>query len=146
MNTPHKTLSGLLCALGAVTAAFAQSYTIDWHTIDGGAGTSTGGVYSISGTIGQPDAGSTMTNAQYSLTGGFWSLIAVQTPGAPTLTIVPAAAGQATLSWTPDTPGFVMQETTSLSTTNWTNSASGTNNPVTVTVPGNTKFYRLFKP
>ena len=36
---------------------FAQSYQIDWFTIDGGGGTSTGGVYSVSGTIGQPDAG-----------------------------------------------------------------------------------------
>jgi hypothetical protein len=32
----------------------AQSYSIDWFTIDGGGGTSTG-VYSVSGTIGQQD-------------------------------------------------------------------------------------------
>lgn len=38
------------------SAALAQSYSIDWFTIDGGGGTSTGGVYSVSGTIGQPDA------------------------------------------------------------------------------------------
>ena len=37
--------------------ASAQSYAIDWHTIDGGGGTSTGGVYAVSGTIGQHDAG-----------------------------------------------------------------------------------------
>lgn len=30
---------------------------INWHTTDGGGGTSNGGVYSVSGTIGQPDAG-----------------------------------------------------------------------------------------
>jgi hypothetical protein len=29
---------------------------LDWFTIDGGGGTSTGGVYAVSGTIGQPDA------------------------------------------------------------------------------------------
>ena len=51
----------------------------------------------MSGTIGQPDAGGPMTNGQYSITGGFWVLpVAVQVTGAPTLTIVPAAAGQAT--------------------------------------------------
>lgn len=61
----------------------AQSYSIDGFTIDGGGGTSTGGVYSVSGTIGQPDAGAPMTGGQYSLTGGFWPLYAVQTPGAP---------------------------------------------------------------
>jgi hypothetical protein len=61
-----------------------QSYTIDWYKIAGGGGTSTGSVYSISGTIGQPDASGAMTGGSYSLTGGFWALISlVQTPGAP---------------------------------------------------------------
>ena len=31
-------------------------YEISWHTIDGGGGTSTGGQYSLTGTIGQHDA------------------------------------------------------------------------------------------
>ncbi len=52
-----------------------QSYCIDWLTIDGGGGTSTGGVYSVSGTIGQPDAGAPMSGVNFSLTGGFWSLL-----------------------------------------------------------------------
>ena len=60
-------------AAGLLTAsATAQSYSIDWFTIDGGGGTSTGGVYSVTGTIGQPDAGGPMTNGSYSVTGGFW--------------------------------------------------------------------------
>ena len=52
-------LAELLPALGwlLATGALAQTYSIDWYTIDGGGGTSTGGVYSVSGTIGQPDAG-----------------------------------------------------------------------------------------
>src|SRR5213594_598068 len=44
-------------------------YSLGWFTIDGGGGTSTGGVYSVSGTIGQPDAGAPMTGGKYSLTG-----------------------------------------------------------------------------
>jgi hypothetical protein len=104
-------------------------------------------VYSVSGTIGQPDAGTTtMTGGNYSLTGGFWSLIAIQTTGAPTLKIVPAGSGQATISWSPGSPGFVLQEAVSLSLTNWMNSVSGATNPVAVAVPGDMKFYRLFKP
>ena len=127
-------------------AAFAQ-YSIDWSTIDGGGGTSTGGVYSVSGTLGQPDAGGPMTNGQYSVTGGFWVLpVAVQSVGAPLLTIVPAALGQATISWTPTTPGFVLQETVSLVPSDWVNSASGAVNPVTVTAVPPAKFYRLRKP
>src|SRR6185503_20124544 len=109
--------------------ASAQSYSIDWHTIDGGGGTSTGGIYSVSGTIGQPDAGGPITNGQYSVTGGFWTLpTAIQVIGAPTLTIASAALRQATISWTPNTPGFVLQETLSLSPTNWVNSVSGVTN------------------
>src|SRR2546430_1488715 len=78
----------LLCFL--VTAlclrASAQSYSIDWYKIAGGGGTSTGATYQVTGTIGQPDAGATMAGGNYSVTGGFWSLISVvQTSGAPTL-------------------------------------------------------------
>src|SRR5690349_3299903 len=86
-------------------------YSIDWFTVDGGGGISTSGVYAVSGTIGQHDAGPAMTNGQYSLTGGFWALPqAVQTEGAPTLKIVPATLGNATISWTPPLTNWVLQE------------------------------------
>ena len=72
----------------ASSSAHAQQYSIDWYKIAGGGGTSTGGVYSVSGTIGQHDAGGPMTGGNYSLTGGFWALISVvQTAGLPLLTI-----------------------------------------------------------
>jgi hypothetical protein len=49
-----------------------SGYSIDWYTIDsGGAMNSNGGGYSLSGTIGQPDAGS-LGGGSYSLVGGFW--------------------------------------------------------------------------
>ena len=134
------------CVLFAPLSVRAQ-YSIDWHTIAGGGGTSTGGVYSVSGTIGQPDAGGPMTNGQYSVTGGFWALPqAVQVTGAPTLTIAPATPGNATISWTPAPPGFVLQVTWSLSPANWTNSPSGPTNPIVVPATLPTRFYRLFKP
>ena len=67
---------------------WAQQYSIDWYKVSGGGGTSTGGTYAVSGTIGQHDAGGPMTGGNYSVTGGFWALISVvQTPGAPTLYI-----------------------------------------------------------
>ena len=130
-----------------VSSAHAQTYSIDWFTIDGGGGVSTGEVFSVSGTIGQHDAGGPMTNGQYSVTGGFWALsTAVQVAGAPTLTIVPAAPGQAMISWTPETPGFVLQETWTLSPANWTNAPSGATNSVTVPASFPARFYRVFKP
>jgi hypothetical protein len=118
-------------------AVRAQSYSVDWYKVSGGGGTSTGGVYSVSGTIGQHDAGGPLTNGQYSVTGGFWALpTAIQVTGAPTLTI----------SWAPNTLGYVLQQTAVLSPANWTNAPSGATNPITV--PANTaaQFYRLCKP
>jgi len=146
MNTITRLFLGLGTALLLTGSARAQ-YSIDWFTIDGGGGTSTGGVYTVTGTIGQPDAGGPMTNGQYSVTGGFWALpTAIQVIGAPTLTIVPAAPGQATIAWTPNTPGYILQETWVLSPANWTNSVSGVTNPVIVPAALPAKFYRLFKP
>lgn len=133
----------LLFAFGF--SAWGQ-YSIDWSTVDGGGGTSAGGIYAVTGTIGQPDAG-TMSGGNYTLQGGFWALpLAVQTPGSPTLTIAAAAPGFALLSWTPNTPGFVLQETPSLAPTNWVNSPSGATNPVTVPATLPSKFFRLHKP
>jgi hypothetical protein len=63
----------LLCALlvaGAVLAT-PQAFDLPWWTVDGGGGTSAGGAYSLSGTIGQPDAG-LMSGGDYTLGGGFW--------------------------------------------------------------------------
>jgi hypothetical protein len=50
-------------------------YILDWSTIDGGGGVSSGGPYKLTGTIGQPDA-AYAAGAQYELLGGFW-------PGGP---------------------------------------------------------------
>jgi hypothetical protein len=58
--------------LASASASFAQ-YTISWYTIDGGGGTSSSGALSLSGTIGQHDAGGPLTGGTYSLTGGFWA-------------------------------------------------------------------------
>lgn len=50
------------------------AYSIPWSTIDsGGVINSSGGSFVLSGTIGQPDAGPTMTGGSFSLTGGFWA-------------------------------------------------------------------------
>jgi len=65
----------LLAVLFALPAS--AQFSIDWFTFDGGGGTSTGGVYTVSGTIGQPDAGA-MSGGSYSLAGGFWGGAAAQ--------------------------------------------------------------------
>src|SRR5512138_854439 len=98
-----------------------QQYSVDWFTIDGGGGTSTGGIYSIEGTIGQPDAG-TMNGGQYSLTGGFWSLICiVQTDGAPLLTIT-RSGNDIIVSWPADSAGWTLQQSEDIASAHWPNS------------------------
>ncbi len=139
-------VASLVFVVASLTAS-AQQYAIEWFKIAGGGGTSTGGGYSVSVTIGQPDAGGALTNGQYSVTGGFWALpTAIQITGDPTLTIAPGAPGFAHISWSPATPGFVLQESSVLSPANWTNSLSGATNPVVVPATLPMKFYRVFKP
>jgi hypothetical protein len=66
----------------ASTGAYAQSYSLNWFTIDGGGlQAADGGGFKLSGTAGQPDAGAVaMTGAGFKLTGGFWA-ISFATPG-----------------------------------------------------------------
>src|ERR1022692_2341720 len=104
----------LLPALG-----FAEQYSIDWYKVSGGGGTSTGGIYTVSGTIGQHDAGGPMTGGNFSLTGGFWALYAVQTPGAPVLSIKLTTTNTAMVYWASPSTGFNLEVNTNLATANW---------------------------
>ena len=65
----------VLAASQTVTPASAQSgggYDLTWNVIAGGGTTfSSGGNYSLSGTIGQADA-ETMSGESYTLSSGFW--------------------------------------------------------------------------
>ena len=88
-----------------------------------------------------------MTNGLYFVTGGFWALPqAVQVEGAPTLTIAKGAPGFANISWTPASTNWMLQERVSLTAGTWTNSVSGSTNPIVVPATVPTKFYRLHKP
>jgi len=63
---------GVIAAILLPAAASAQ-FDLPWYTLDGGGAMfTTGGVYTLSGTIGQPDAGPVMTGGTYRLSGGFW--------------------------------------------------------------------------
>jgi hypothetical protein len=70
----------LLLLASGVSAQSGGGYDLSWSTIDGGGGTfSTGGVYALGGTVGQPDAGQ-LTGGVYTLGGGFWGGGAVAAP------------------------------------------------------------------
>ena len=137
----------------AIASVRAQSYAIDWFTIDGGGGTSTGGVYSVSGTIGPPDAGGPMAGGNFPITGGFWSLLSVvQTPGAPLLSITLTTTNTALVSWPSPSTGFNLQQNTNnVASVNCSNvvtlpTDNGTIKYIIVNPPAANRFYRLFKP
>ena len=138
----------LFIGLSVPVLACAQSYRIDWYKYSGGSGTSTGGVYSVSGTLGQHDAGGPMAGGGYSLTGGFWSLYAVSTPGAPRLTITLTSTNTVLISWPSPSIGFVLQQNSNLASTNWVNAPqtptdNGASVSVVVNPPTGNLFYRL---
>jgi hypothetical protein len=138
---------GWSCAL----SVGAQNYSIDWHTMDGGGGTSTGGLFSVSGTIGQPDTG-VMSGGDYTVTGGYWSLFAVvQIPGAPWLSIELTDANTLMISWPAPSTGFELEHNGSVNTISWQKvgippSVVGDRNQVIMALPAGPRFYRLCNP
>jgi hypothetical protein len=144
--------TGLLLGAAGTGSAKGQQYSIDWYKIAGGYGASTGGVYSVSGTIGQHDAGDAMSGGNYTVTGGFWSVLAVvQTPGAPLLTIT--HSGESVIvSWPVSPGGFTVQQNGNLANAaGWSTygGAVRTNNGVnsiTLTPSVGNLFFRLSNP
>jgi hypothetical protein len=136
----------LLSAFGFRAAG--QSYSVDWYKVAGGGGTSTGATYQVTGTIGQHDASGAMSGGNYSLTGGFWSLISVmQTLGAPPLTITHSGSTVKVL-WPYPSAGWTLQQNSDLTLpANWTPSGGisndGVNNFITITSPTGNLFFRL---
>ena len=153
LNLGASLVLGCWClVLPLCPVAQAQSYAIDWFTIDGGGGASTGGVFTVSGTIGQPDAGS-MTGGNFGLVGGFWSVIAaVPSPGAPLLAIHRTTTNTVIVSWPSPSTGYQLQvNTNNVSSLNWSNVTTtiaddGTTKTLLVNPPAGKRFYRLFHP
>jgi len=136
----HMALLLLLAALGTS----AQDFDVDWHTIDGGGGTSSGGPYELSGTIGQPDSSvEPLVGGDYELTGGFW-------PGwvLPSDNELPALFIQHTpsgiiVSWPPGATGASLEETSDLTSGSWLPSSTANGIPVAPT--DRTMYYRLVR-
>jgi len=63
----------LLLTAGGIASARIAGFSLLWWTVDSGGGTSSGTGYKLSGTIGQPDAG-TLSGGVFKLKGGFWGV------------------------------------------------------------------------
>jgi hypothetical protein len=143
-------LLGGLCAGLLALGVQAQPYAVDWAATGGGGGTSTGGAYAVSGTVGQADAGE-MSGGSFTVTGGFWSVTAAaQTAGAPALTVARTTAYTIVLSWPSSATGFVLQQNPKLAGASWSDAGltpadDGTTKSVVVPSNVGTRFYRLKK-
>ncbi len=153
VSTFHRFSAVFACCCGLLFLALnvsAQTYSINWYKIAGGGGASSGGQYSLSGTIGQPDASMAMTGGNYSLTGGFWAFVSVvQTPGAPTLHI--SISGTTVSVYWQNVSGWTLQQNNSVTApANWTSagisSSSNGTNYLNITSPTGHLFFRLANP
>ena len=64
-------LTAVLALMAGVV--LAGQFDLSWSSTDGGGGSSEGGAFALSGTIGQPDAGR-MSGGTFAITGGFWAV------------------------------------------------------------------------
>lgn len=137
--------------VGGASFATAQEFSLGSWTVDGGGGTSEGGVYSVTGTIGQHDAGK-LSGGDFTVSGGLWGVIAaVQTPGAPLLSIGFTASNTVVISWPYPSTGFVLEQNGTLGGPTW----QGVTTPliqargrwqITLSPPSGNRFYRLRGP
>jgi hypothetical protein len=152
-----KTKLVIFCILSSafcLPAAAQNVYSINWYKIANGGGASSNGQYSVSGTIGQPDAGGPLTGGSYSVTGGFWALYAVQTPGAPLLSIKLTTTNTVMVYWPSPSASFNLQLNTSVAPANKGNwvtppqsvTDNGTIKYIIVNPPVGDGFYRLISP
>lgn len=149
---PMKTAFALALAvslLATVSRTSAQSYAIDSFTIGGGGGPSTGGAFAWSGTLGQSEARpQPMSGGNFSITGGFWPLVAVQTPGAPLLSIERQGA-EVRVFWPLSATGFVLDQsltaTGAWSQVTFPYATNATDISISVPAPTGNRFYRLRK-
>ena len=107
-------LSVLSGSLAFSPSLVAQS-SVDWEVVGGGTGLSSGGTYSVQGTIGQASTAQAK-GGRYTLASGFWTYtMIVATPGAPALQVNwDAASSRLRLTWPRPADGWVLQSTDTL--------------------------------
>ncbi len=124
--------------------ARAQDKAVSTSVVPGGGGVSTGSRFSVTGTVGQHDATVTqLVGSRFGIQGGFHALVAIQTPGAPELSIS-VSGGQVTVSWPAETTGWMLQESGVVGGgASWSSSVGVSNNRLILGLPNGNRFYRL---
>jgi hypothetical protein len=147
-------LHAVLCAAGCLIPCLlsAQGFNLDWFTVAGGGGTSSGGNYVLSSTIGQPFVGET-SGANYAVVVGFEGIAENLDPVTlPSLRIARTSANEVLVLWPASATGWVLQQSSTLGTSaDWTDVSTrivvnGTDNTVTLPLVAGDRFYRLRHP
>ena len=99
--------------LASEPAMRAQSYSLDWSSLAGGGGDSSGGAYSLAGALGQSDVGP-MSGGSFTLEGGFGTVVATtQNPGTPSFKVL-RQGNLLRIAWTKLADGWVLESTSAL--------------------------------
>src|SRR5262249_6787652 len=73
----------VLNSMIVVRSQTGGSYDLSHNVIGGGGSRSTGGTLEVTGTVGQPQAGTASSGGSYDLRGGFWAYHALVPTAAP---------------------------------------------------------------
>ncbi len=90
--------------------------SIAWWSVEGGGGTSRGGVFELNGSMGQPDAGPVMQGGVFQITGGFW--VALQIPNGPLLSLT-IIGDEVILTWPLTATGWTLESSATLAPEPW---------------------------
>lgn len=151
LRTPVGMRSLIVMAVLLLSSRMIQaqpSASIAWSRIAGGGGTSSHGLYSLSGTIGQHEAGVPLSGGKFSVTGGFWASRVVQTPGAPLLRMFFTSSGTMVVAWPAPSSGWTLEHCSNLAMPSWSAaggsvSVVGGENQFVIHSPMGDRFYRL---
>lgn len=115
MNRPHSPFRVVALAIALGGAAYA-TFSIPWHTQEGGGGRSTGTdgatTFAVTGTVGQFDASAGgASGGGFSLNGGYWARVI---GGGPPLAIIPQPDGTALLQWQNSAAGWHLESSLDL--------------------------------
>lgn len=137
--------------VSGIHALYGEGFSIEWQVLDATVGTSTGGSYSITGIIGQPNASTPMTGGEFSISGGVTGLaVALREQNSPALRIEPRGANLL-IAWPSSGMGFHLQQSSSLITPGWnevlvTPTVAGSENQILLPFAAGHRFFRLHKP
>ena len=126
----------------ALAVSASAQLAIDWSTIDGGGGTSSGGSYTVRGTVGQPDAATPRTGGTFVAGGGFWYGI-VLAPELPTLGIERRPNGNIRVFWEDPGDTLVLEQS---GPANALEPGSFTDHPGPYLLDGSTRYIEITNP